>query len=385
MLKSMRSNKTGQAGFALLDVLAAIAIFALLLPGIVSFLKMTSQSTAENAAASHIKRVATAAREYVFANHDTVTTSATATNSYGITVTTLRNDGFLPSGFNNRNVWNQTYNIYVLNPEEEDVHLIVLTSGGRGTGNTDFENLVVPSAAAKLGAEGGYIPTGQISGESSSRLQGAYGGWSFALAGTDISNPGAGHLAYSEYIDQDQFGSDYLYRVDMRAVGKPELNTMKTALDMDGNTIDNINTAHFEDEDATSFDCTNKGDGSVFFDDNNENGGLFVCRNGERVKISDSMNSAMLRDATIYDNESLVEKPACGNDGDTYATTPQIYVVPVYYSDNDSGRDIKGVQAWADNYDSDHWRIIMKVKTDQGWGTPSAQYGKLFVITKCGV
>ncbi|MFO7817158.1 MAG: shufflon system plasmid conjugative transfer pilus tip adhesin PilV [Desulfovibrionales bacterium] len=383
-------DKKGQAGFAILDVLMAIGIFALLLPGVVSFMQMTSQSTDQNAAASHMKSIATAAKQYVLDNHSNIVSSASATNSHGISLADLKNEGFLPSGYNGRNPWNQAYDIHAFNPEDADIHLVIITKEGRGSENTDFENRVVPAAASKLGAQGGYVPTGQVSGEDSSTLQGAYGGWNFSLSGTDISNPGAGHLAFSEYIDEEQFGSDYLYRDEVP--GHPELNRMTTELDMDGNTIlmgdgnvgggngEGVRKVNFENHEADDFSCSDHDDdgGSVFYD---RNEGLFICRQGEKIKISDSMNSVAFKAANIVNNRSYVSKPQCSG-GNTQGTTPRIYVVPAHFSANNSGADIKAVQSWADDAGSS-WRVQMRVTTDRGYTYPTGTYGKLFVVTEC--
>lgn len=386
MHKTIHYDKIGQAGFALLDVLTAIAIFALLLPGIVSFLQMTSQSTSQNAAASHMEQVATAAKEYVLANHNAIVSAATATSSYGFSVADLRNNGYLLSSHNNRNPWNQDYNIYALNPEDEDIHLVVLTTGGRGGGISEFENKVIPTAAARIGSHGGYVPTGQISGQSSNVLQGAYGGWSFALSGTDIPNPGAGHLAYSEYIDQDQFGNDYLYRSDVP--GHSELNRMTTELDMDGNTVlmgdgsvgggdgEGVRKVNFENHEATDFTCNDNDDygGSVFYD---RNEGLYVCRMGEKVKVADEGNRGFFQEASIRNNGESVEKPTtCSN------SSPQIFVAPTMFAEGSTSDNIKAVQAWAED-DGANWTVRMRILTDSGWTFPGPTYGKILTITKC--
>lgn len=386
-------NGERQQGFAMMDVLAAITIFALLIPGMLTFMQLSTQSTEKKVAAEHMDRMATAAEQYVMDNHASIVSSATGSSSVSISVSDLVSGGYLPSGHGTKNPWNQSYSIHAFNPEDQDIHLILVTSGGKGytASKPEFATQVVPSAAAMAGSKGGYVPTGDVSGESSSVVQGAFGGWQFDLASTDITNPGAGHLAYSKYIDQEQYGNDYLYRDEVP--GHPEVNRMTTELDMDGNTIEmgdgnvgggngeGARKVNLENHESSDFTCTDNDDhgGSVFYD---RSEGLFVCKRGEKVKISDSINSVAFKDASVVNNEDYIAKPSCGSGGDTEATDPQIYVFPVFYSANGSGRYIKGVQSWARDAGG-NWQVIMRVLTDQGWMRPSGSYGKLLTLTEC--
>ena len=386
-------HKERQQGFAMMDVLAAITIFALLIPGMVTFMQLSTQSTEKKVAAEHMSRVAAAAEQYVMDNHASIVSSATGSTSVSVSLSDLDSGGYLPSGHAGQNPWNQSYSIHALNPEDQDIHLILMTTGGKGysASNTDFATKVVPSAAAMIGSQGGYIPTGDLSGESTNVVQGAFGGWSFDLSGTDISNPGAGHLAYSRYVDQDQYGNDYLYRDEVP--GHPEVNRMTTELDMDGNTIqmgdgnvggedgEGARKVNFEDHEAGDFTCSDNDDygGSVFYD---RSEGLFVCKRGEKVKVSDSLNTSAFKSVQIVGNEETINKPSCGSGGDTQATDPRVYVMPVHYSADNTGRYIKSVQTWAQDLGGS-WRAVMRVLTDQGWMRPGSSYGKMMVLTEC--
>lgn len=373
----------------MMDVLAAVTIFALLIPGMLTFMQLTSRSTEKKVAAEHMKRMATAAQQYVMDNHASIVSSASGSNSVSISVSDLVSGGYLPSGHGTRNPWNQSYEIHAFNPEAKDVHLILITNGGRGytAGNPEFATQVVPSAAAMIGSQGGYVPTGNVSGESTSVVQGAFGGWQFDLSGTDISNPGAGHLAYSKYIDQEQYGKDYLYRDEVP--GHPELNRMTTELDMDGNTIqmgdgnvgggngEGARKVNLENHESSDFICPDNDDygGSVFYD---RSEGLYVCRQGEKIEISDSMNSAYFKKATIASNGDTIPKPSCN----AAADNPQIFVAPTFFSADSQGENLKAVQSWASDTGG-NWRVHLRILTKDGWVYPNANFGKVLVVTEC--
>ena len=382
-------QETRQQGFAMMDVLAAITIFALLIPGMLTFMQMTTQSTEKKVAAEHMKRMGTAAKQYVVDNHASIVSSASGSSSVSISVSDLKSGGYLPSGHGGKNPWNQSYSIHAFNPEDQDIHLVIVTQNGKGysASHPDFASEVVPSAAAMIGSAGGYVPTGDISGETTSSVQGAFGGWNFDLSSTDVSNPGPGHLAYSKYIDQEQYGKDYLYRDEVP--GHAELNRMTTELDMDGNTIqmgdgnvgggngEGVRKVNFENRESSDFSCADHDDygGSVFYD---RSEGLYVCKRGEKVEISDSMNSAFIKDNRIVADGDYVPKPSCNS----AANSPQIYLAPTFYSANTSGRDIKAVQTWASDSGSS-WQARLRVLTKHGWTHPSSDYGRMLAITEC--
>ena len=202
----------------------------------------------------------------------------------------------------------------------------------------------------------------------------------------DIANPGAGHLAYSYYMDQGQIGDDYLYRNEVP--GNPEVNRMTTELDMDGNTInmgdgdvgggdeEGVRKVNFEDHDPSDFSCADHDDdgGSVFYD---RSDGLYVCREGKKQKIADQGNEGFLQNTQIATNGDSIAKPDCSP-----STTPQIFVSPVAFSRNTSGEDLKAVQAYAQESGTD-WTVHLRVLTKSGWKYPSSSYGRLMVITKC--
>ena len=191
--------------------------------------------------------------------------------------------------------------------------MIVLTEGGRGHDgdHPDFASIQVPHAASLLGAQGGFIPTGALPSQPNTKLQGVGGGWEWAFAGTNVPNPGAGHLGAMVYYADGVQDHDYLYRVAVP--GKPELNQMATVLNMAGNDIHmgdatvgggdgkGVKAINFQHHAKAEFACASGEDfaGTVFFvekgpeadaDDARKSGGMYVCRDGVLMKIFDEGN-----------------------------------------------------------------------------------------------
>lgn len=386
----MRIKKNyNESGFTLVEVIASLTIFSLMIPVVYNFLRIGEISNLRRAAATHMERVAGAAEKYVKENFNTIKASATASASYSISLQDLKTDGFLESGFKTQNIWKQDYTVYVLQPKTNFFHILVLTSNGKGhtSANREFGTRIVPKTATLLGAKGGYIPAGVIPGEPDTIIKGAFGGWEFSFAGTDVPNPGAGHLGVSMYFHEDALGRDYLYR--NKVPGHPELNTMYTSLDMNGNTIlmgdgeigggdgEGVKKLNFEDHEVSDFTCASGDDygGSVFYDDSD---GLYVCRNGKAELIADTGNSSLIKNTYIVANNSNIPKPQCP----VIAPNPQIFLSPVIYSQNNTAKPLRAVQTWATS-NGNNWVPHLRVMTRDGWTSPGSSYGQMLAIIKC--
>lgn len=379
-----------QRGFTLIEVLVAVTIMAFLIPSVMALLNLTSVKPKQRVAADQLSQVQTAAKEYIEANYATLQASATAAVSVAVPVATLQSGGYLPATFQATNPWNQTYTVYVTEPVADNLQGLVITSGGQGhtAGQPAFGNRIIPETAAMAGAVGGYFPTGDIPGQAAGVVQGAYGGWQFALAGTDIPSPGAGHLAALAYFSAASGSStdDFLHRVDV--AGKPELNTMTTTLHMGGNTIEmgdgnvgggvgeGVGRLNFENHVATDYTCATADDsGGVHYDPAE---GLYICRSGQKEVLADSGNSTLFQDASVVPTGTVIPKPACPTGA---ASNPEIYVSPATYHDN-AFQVLRGVQTWAVDTGSD-WTVNLQVLTPSGWTTPAAAAGKILVVTRC--
>jgi len=182
------------------------------------------QSKASSAAAQ-LHDLDHAAAGYVQANYNAVLAAAPT----AIPVTNLVNTGWLPPGFNNQNIFGQSYNIYVTSPSAGNLTLAVTTSGGRA-----IDEQTAATAAAMSSPEGGYVSSG------ATNPPGWLVGQNYAVNCSNVSNvcPGAGHLgALVQFNQNAQLSPTQLYRVQVP--GQAQLNTMQTNLNMGNNQLTN--------------------------------------------------------------------------------------------------------------------------------------------------
>lgn len=138
----------------------------------------------------------------------------------------------MPQGLSSTNSYGQTYQLaiqrtgtapnYTLNP-------LLQTVGGNPIPEKHMR------AIAKMaGTSGGFV-----SALSPANATGAGGGWTAVLSDYG-ANPGAGHLAAGLFYQNAAQANQYLYRVSLP--GRPELNQMQTALDMNSQNLTNAAT-----------------------------------------------------------------------------------------------------------------------------------------------
>ncbi|CCO24030.1 shufflon system plasmid conjugative transfer pilus tip adhesin PilV [Maridesulfovibrio hydrothermalis] len=371
-----------QAGIGLLDALAGILILALILPTLASLANRGVEHIRQKNVSSHLAAVMNAASAYAKEHYADLITSSTASAATAVTMSQLRSGGFLSSGFQDLNGWGQRYGIYVLQPSAGDLQVIVLTYAGRtdSANEKEFSTAIVPATAAMLGGSGGYIPTGDLPGQSATELRGSYGGWTVNLAGTDIPIPTAGHIGGRAFLREEDINKDFLYRVEVP--GHPELNEMSTELDMTDHAIENVKEIQFEqhtitDIDAAGFCGDPDKEGRVFFD---KAVGLYICRDGEPQIIADTGNSQLFKDATYAVDGELIPKPICPP-GVTSA--PRIFVAPAVFAEGAMSNAFVAVQSWATS-EGDFWRVHLRVKNIRDeWVSPPAGYGRVMVLTTC--
>ncbi|MDI3440252.1 shufflon system plasmid conjugative transfer pilus tip adhesin PilV [Erwinia sp. V90_4] len=178
-------------------------------------------------ASSQAKTVERAVNKYIGDNATTIAATATPTSPYTLTVPTLVSSGYLPTGFSSTNNYSATYQTRIYEPANGKFHAMTFLTGG-----ADLSISQASKIATKIGATGGYIENGVA--------KGALGAWSKNLSAFGGFNPGDGHIVIAGFYQNGTISNDYLYR---KAVpGRPELNTMSTALNMGGNGITNAAT-----------------------------------------------------------------------------------------------------------------------------------------------
>ncbi|WMW66353.1 shufflon system plasmid conjugative transfer pilus tip adhesin PilV [Nitratidesulfovibrio liaohensis] len=376
-------NRKKDAGFATVEMIGALIVLLILLPMLARLADWGMTEVQKRAAATHLARVGEAAAKYAQKHQTTLLSQATASSGPTITLADLRNGEFLPERFGDRNGWGQGYEIHVREPRSGELQVVVLTTGGRGhdADSPGFGLTVVPSAAALVEGAGGFVPTGDIAGQSSSVLRGAYGAWEVDLSGAGIANPGAGHLGYLANFDASSLGQDFLYRVAVP--GSPDLNAMQTELDMTDHAIRGVREVQFSHvayEDMTDFCASADDDGRTFLD---RERGLYLCRNGEVKMLGDSGNSVLMQKATLAKAGDRITKPTCPPGT---ATHPEIFVAPSLIAPGEDAPPMTSVQAWATSISDTEWEVHLRLLTTDdslGWVQPEADYGRIIAFATC--
>ena len=383
-MNTIRSSKISidhtEAGLTLPGALAGITIFLMMFPVLANLTDSGIEHIKQRVVATHLATVIDAASEYAKANSATLLASATATTATEVAFDELRTEGLLTTGFADRNAWGQTYRIFVLEPSAGVLQPVVLTYGGQGhsTQQRQFANGTIPSTAALAGASGGFIPTGTLAGQSATELRGAYGGWVLPLSRTNIPVPTPGHLGGMAFLSNGDIRQDYLYRFAVS--GRPELNEMRTELDMTSNAIRNVQEVQFTHHAdlPTEFCTAPKDEGRVLL---REDYGLYICRDQKIQTIADTGNSDLIRQTSIATNGDIFQKPTCPEDSNT---TPAIFVAPATAAEGAVAKPMTTFQTWAVDR-GDSWQVNLRVKTneDEGFILPTSNYARMFVQTLC--
>lgn len=355
-----------KAGFMEIGAMAALLVFLLLLPVLVSMTNWGLAEVEKRIVADHLAKVLDATSKYVGSNRAALLASAGPTSPAVITVSDLKNENLLLPGFSARNTWGQDYGIYVVQPNPDQLQAIILTRGGLGDDpkRPSFANVLVPSAAALLGGSGGYIPTGKMPGQTTTELRGP--GWTVDLSSLSIPIPPPGHIGGIATLQDGSGDQDFLYRVAVP--GKDELNAMQTELDMTDHAIKNVREVQFAphtlaDIDPSGFCNDPSKDGRIFFDSTE---GLYLCQNGNPEVFATTANSALIKEKTVVPNLAIIPKPTCPAGT---GTTPFAYGVPAIVGEGPDATAIHDFQVWAEDLGTD-WRMNLRVLTDAGWVYP---------------
>lgn len=227
-----------QAGFGLTEALGGMLILLLVWKGSVPLISYVMATPQINSTARQMEEVRAAAQRYVQANYATLTASLPLNGaSSTVSLATLKSTGQLSSNIPNTNSYRQNYSLrirYVTQGhganQRHVLEPLLLTTGGQTIPDDELYRI------ASQVRDGGFVTS--IDATNATGSQGSWGPVALADFG---GTPGAGHLAVGMfYSDAAGAGAEYLYR---NAVpGMPEVNQMSTAIDMNGNAINNIST-----------------------------------------------------------------------------------------------------------------------------------------------
>ncbi|MBS5377453.1 shufflon system plasmid conjugative transfer pilus tip adhesin PilV [Bilophila wadsworthia] len=373
-------KKTKQSGFTLIELVIALTVIGVLMPIVYQHWQIGYIAEQQSHAADQLRQVNDASDAYIKRHFDTLLSSTTPSSGPQITIDQLVNDGLLPEGFRNSNIWGQSYEIYVRKPHENTLNSITITRGGREHKEGDsFATLTVPGAALRLGGAGGFVPTGALPGQQDGTLHGAAGGFILDLAALGITSPGPGHLGAYSAFDEYDLGTDYLYRGEVP--GHPEYNQMQTELDMTGHGIENVGSVQYVSRTVTDGEsCSTEDEGKMFLD---ELQGMYLCRNGMLVLMADTGNSTQFKMSTVANNGDRIAKPSCAPGT---GTSPQIYVAPAIASSGAQSPAMSALQAWATSVSATEWQVHLRVlntSNSDAWVYPTPEYGRVMVFTTC--
>lgn len=258
----MRNLKKIHEGFTLLEIVMGMAITAVAFTSIMKFQKDQTEDNLNSVTAQYQSILTKASQKYISDNYDAVLAVATATTPAVITVSMLKTTKYLPSSFGDVGPRGQTYQLYAIEPSSNKLESILVSSGGPTISD---KNLV--QIANKAGATAGYVLS-----SAPGTVKGVYGSWSTALSNYKIGN-NAGHLASALFFTDGQVDNDYLYRSAVS--GHPEVNRMNTAIDLNGNDLNNVNTTNTTTLKSTTTNTSAEtytggwfrttGDGGVYF------------------------------------------------------------------------------------------------------------------------
>lgn len=368
-----------QKGFTLVEMLGALIIISMMVYALTDVWQLGSRMNEQAQAAWHIKTVNDATERYIKQNYETLLSSSSASSGPRITIEDLIDADLLPDGFQDSNVWGQSYEIHIRRPEGNTLSSVILTTGGREHEEGDsFATLSVPGAALRIGGAGGFVPTGDLAGQSADTLHGTAGGYILDLASIGIASPGPGHLGMYSAFDDYDLGTDYLYRTDVP--GHPEYNQMETSLDMTGHDLQNVGSIQYVSRTISDDDsCSDEDEGKMFLD---EDQGMYLCRNRQLVLLADTGNATLFKNATLAKDGDKISKPLCAP---ATGTTPQIFVAPAIASSGAESPGMASIQAWATSVSDTEWQVHLRVlnTSSDAWIYPDSMYGRVMVFTTC--
>ncbi|WP_116137942.1 shufflon system plasmid conjugative transfer pilus tip adhesin PilV [Trinickia diaoshuihuensis] len=216
------------SGFTLIEILAVLALIAILMAGLIPMINSSLEDTRGQQAALYQAQLTAAATRLIEQNYAALAAQATATNAVVVKLNdpTYPLSNYLPSAFGGTNAYGQTPCLLIYKPSATALQALVVTEGGQIIPDPELGYI-----AANSGAGGGSIQA--ISQPAGSAI-GAFGSWKLATpdpAGQSCSGKptSVGHLASLISYDGTQAqNADYLYRVAVP--GNPQANTMQVPI-----------------------------------------------------------------------------------------------------------------------------------------------------------
>lgn len=195
-----------QRGVTLLEAVVTIGIMAFMFAGLAAVADRYARDSMDNLVADHLRRVSEGYKAYLRDNFATVAAVATAGSPAYVPVSTLVTNGYLQPGFSEKNGYEQSLCMLVLQPVAGKLQAIVVSEGG-----TAIDDISLGSIVATAGGAAGATRKG------TAVITGTQGGWSIPRAAYhNVANSAGlrctgaagavqvtdGHLAYALWIDK---------------------------------------------------------------------------------------------------------------------------------------------------------------------------------------
>ncbi len=218
------NSRASQQGMTMLELLVVLALAASLVAGLIGFYNAQATSKRNDLAADHAKAVLRASQSYVRTNYATL-----YANAAGGVVTIPGASLSLGDGLLTTNAYAQVPELRVIRVGNS-LEGLVLYRGGQVIKKSSLREI-----ANSIGLPGGYVAEDEPANAVGMMRQ-----WTRALSAYGGS-AGVGKVAIGLFVEEmAQAADDYLHRT--ASDGKPELNTMSTAINMAGNDLNNGGT-----------------------------------------------------------------------------------------------------------------------------------------------
>ncbi|KGS08401.1 shufflon system plasmid conjugative transfer pilus tip adhesin PilV [Burkholderia sp. ABCPW 111] len=226
------SSRRRARGFALIEMLGALAIAALMLAGIAMLVDTSLDDVRAQQAAQYQAQVTAAATRALKRDYDAWLQRANTQAPVVMTLADLQATNDLPAALRPANAYGQHTCVLVKRTASgAGLDALVVTTGGETIGDKEL-GLVAASAGPGGGSIGARLPAEARGAFDAWRMPlGAYlGGSSPTCDPADAAPPNAGHLANEIFFNGpgQQINSDYLYRVGVG--GHPEANAMQVPI-----------------------------------------------------------------------------------------------------------------------------------------------------------
>ncbi|NRO98857.1 shufflon system plasmid conjugative transfer pilus tip adhesin PilV [Paraburkholderia sp. NMBU_R16] len=222
-------NPRNTRGFTMIEMLAALALAALMLGGLATMINSTLQDTRSQQTALYQSQLTAAATRLIQQNYAALAAQATPSSPVVVKLsgTSLQLDTYLSNAMSNTNPYGQTPCLLIYGTTTQGVlQSVLVTEGGRNIADADLGYI-----AANAGQGGGSI---QAVNNDGGAATGAFGTWRLptpnpAGASCTGTKTGVGHLASLIYFNGTQSqNADFLYRVAVP--GDPAANTMQVPI-----------------------------------------------------------------------------------------------------------------------------------------------------------